>query len=264
MPFVALVMNLRPEAADRSLEEEFAMDATAASWLPYEMLATLKTDLRAALQRSLERGLLTLAIIKQGRGEWSLRVTALGEEGFLSLSMLLQAFAICPGFLLRQRRWVVEVADLAHSCWAGTSAWADFLGKPTGHTLKFHLGTPLVVPSLREASGHRDFYFPQPLPVFAELERRWRDLGGPPLPSNMLSLCEKGGCVVADYRLRSSPIALPERDCPGFLGWVAYECRSESTDCVAALTTLARFAFFSGVGHYTSCGMGATRVTIGP
>ncbi len=233
MPFVALVMNLKPEAADRSLEEELAMDATAASWLPYEMLATLKTDLRAALQRSLERGLLTLTIIKQGRGEWSLR-------------------------------WVVEVADLAHSCWAGTSAWADFLGKPTGHTLKFHLGTPLVVPSLREASGHRDFYFPQPLPVFAELERRWRDLGGPPLPSNMLSLCEKGGCVVADYRLRSSPIALPERDCPGFLGWVAYECRSESTDCVAALTTLARFAFFSGVGHYTSCGMGATRVTIGP
>src|SRR6266702_4617572 len=145
MPFVALVMNLKPEAADRSLEEELAMDATAASWLPYEMLATLKTDLRAALQRSLERGLLTLAIIKQGRGEWSLRVTALGEEGFLSLSMLLQAFAICLGFL----------------------------------------------------------------------------------------------------------------------GWVAYECRSETTDCVAALTALARFAFFSGVGHYTSCGMGATRVTIG-
>jgi CRISPR-associated endoribonuclease Cas6 len=264
MPFVALVMNLKPEAADRSLEEELAIDATAASWLLPEMLAILNRDLRVALQHSLERGLLTLAIIKQGRGAWSLRVTALGEEGLLSLSVLLQAFAICPVLHLRQRRWVVEVADLARSRWAGTSSWADFLGKPTGHMLRFHLGTPLVVPSLREASGHRAFYFPQPLPIFAELERRWRDLGGPSLPSDMLSLCERGGCVVADYRLRSSPIALPERDCPGFLGWVAYECRSASTDCVAALTALARFAFFSGVGHYTSCGMGATRVLIGP
>src|SRR5215472_6756607 len=124
------------------------------------------------------------------------------------------------------------------------------------------LGQFIFGRSLREASWRRAFYFPQPLPVFAELERRWRDLGGPPLPGNMLSLCERGGCVVADYRLRSSPIALPEGDCLGFLGWIAYECRSESTDCVAALTALARFAFFSGVGHHTSCGMGATRVTI--
>lgn len=263
MPFVALVMNLKPEITDRSLEEELAIDATAASRLLPEILAILDTDRRAALQHSLEGGLLTVAIIKQGRGAWSLRVTALGEEGLLSMSVLLQAFAICPVLRLQQRRWAVEVADLASSRWAGTSTWADFLGKPTGHMLRFHLGTPLVVPSLREASGHRAFYFPQPLPVFAELERRWRDLGGPPLPGNILSLCERGGCVVADYRLSTSPIPLPGRDCLGFLGWVAYECRNASTDGVAALTALARFAFFSGVGHYTSCGMGATWVKIG-
>ncbi len=263
MSFVALVMNLKPEVTDRSLEKELAIDATAASWLLPEMLAILNTDQRAALQHSLERDLLTMAIIKQGPGAWSLRVTALGEEGLLALSVLLQAFALCPVLRLQQRRWVVEVADLARSRWAGTSSWADFLSKPTGHMLRFHLGTPLVVPALREASGHHSFYFPQSLPVFAELQRRWRDLGGPTLPSDMLSLCERGGCVVADYRLRSSPIALPERDCLGYLGWIAYECRSASTDGVAALTALARFAFFSGVGHYTSCGMGATWVTIG-
>ncbi len=263
MPFVALVMNLKLEVTDRSLEEELAIEATAASRLLPQILAILDTDRRAALQHSLERGLLTVAIIKQGRGAWSLRVTALGEEGLLSMSVLLQVFAICPVLRLQRRRWVVEVADLARSRWAGTSSWADFLGKPTGHMLRFHLGTPLVVPSQREASDHRAFSFPQPLPVFAELERRWRDLGGPPLAGNILSLCERGGCVVADYRLSTSPIALPERDCLGFLGWVAYECRNASTDGVAALTALARFAFFSGVGHYTSCGMGTTWVTIG-
>ena len=263
MPFVALVMNLKPEVTDRSLEEELAIEATAASRLLPQILAILDTDRRAALQHTLERGLLTVAIIKQGRGAWALRVTALGEEGLLSMSMLLQAFTICPVLRLQRRRWVVEVADLARSRWAGTSSWADFLGKPTGHMFRFHLGTPLVVPALREANGHPAFSFPQPLPVFAELERRWRDLGGPPLAGNILSLCESGGCVVADYRLSTSPVALPERDGLGFLGWVAYECRNTSTDGVAALTALARFAFFSGVGHYTSCGMGATWVTIG-
>src|SRR5581483_7087114 len=124
------------------------------------------------------------------------------------------------------------------------------------------LGTPLVVPSIAETGEQSAFSFPHPLPVFAELVRRWRDLGGPPLPANVLSLCEEGGCVVADYRLRTSPLAIPEGDRPGFLGWIAYECRGASTDCVAALTALARFAFFAGVGCYTSRGMGATRVTI--
>jgi hypothetical protein len=263
MSFVALVVNLKSEATDRSREDEMAMDTPAASWLPHELLAALDTDLRTALQPALDRDLLTLTIIKRGRGAQSLRVTALAEDGLSSLSMLLQAFAIRPVLLLQQRRWVIEAADLAHSRWAGTSAWADFLGKPGGHTLRFHLGTPLVVPPLREASGRGAFHFPHPLPVFGELARRWRNLAGPPLPTDLLSLCERGGCVVADYRLSTSPIALPEGDRLGFFGWVAYECRNESTDFITAFTALARFAFFAGVGHYTSYGMGATRVTIG-
>ncbi len=227
------------------------------------MLAALDSGLRSTLQRSLERGFLTLAMIKRGRGALSLRVTAMAEEGLSSMSALLQAFALQPVLLLRERQWVAEATVLAHSSWAGTSAWADFLGEPTGRTLNFHLGTPLLVSSPAEASRGHTSHFPHPRLIFAELARRWQDLGGPTLPTDSLSLCENGGCVVADYRLHSSTIALPEGDRQGFLGWITYQCRSESTDFVAALAALARFAFFAGVGHFTACGMGATRVTIG-
>jgi CRISPR-associated endoribonuclease Cas6 len=264
MPFVALVMNLTLDAADDAFEEVRAMEAAIASGLPHELLAALDADLRAALERCLERGLLTLAIIKRGSGAWFLRVTALAEEGLASMSALLQAVARRPVLFLQQRRWAIEGVDLTNSRWAGTSSWTDFLGKPAGHMLRFHLGTPLVVPPLVERGRQPASFFPHPLPVFAELARRWRDLGGPALPIDVLSLCERGGCVVADYRLRTSPLALAEREQPGFLGWVAYACRSESRDGVAALAALARFAFFAGVGHYTSCGMGAARVTIEP
>ncbi len=109
------------------------------------MLAALDSDPRSTLQRSLERGFLTMAMIKRSRGALSLRVTAMAEEGLSSMSMLLQAFALHPVFLLRERKWTIEATDLAHSRWAGTSAWADFLAEPAGRTFKFHLGTPLVV-----------------------------------------------------------------------------------------------------------------------
>jgi CRISPR/Cas system endoribonuclease Cas6 (RAMP superfamily) len=263
MPFVALVMNLTMDAAGSACKGERALDATAAFRLPHKLLAALDPDLRAVLERSLERGLLTLAIIKQGPDAQSLRMTALAEEGLASMSRLLQALARRPALILQQRRWAIEGADLAHSPWAGTSDWADFLVKPGGQTLRFHLGTPLLMPPDGGEGGQRASFFPHPLPVFAELARRWRDLGGPPLPTDALSLCGRGGCVVADYRLRSCRVALAGQERPGFLGWVSYECRSASMDCVAALTALARFAFFAGVGCGASYGLGQARVTVG-
>lgn len=262
MSFVALVVNLKSMSTDRSIEQESVTDA-AAYMSPYEMFAAVDIDLLSTLQYSLERGHLTLSMIKHGRGALSLRVTAMAEEGHSSMSELLQAIALHPVLNWRQRQWAVEATDLTHSRWAGTSAWADFLAEPAGRTLNFHLGTPLVVSSPAAASEGRTSHFPHPRLVFAELARRWRDLGGPTLPADLLSRCEQGGCVVADYRLYGSTIALPEGGRQGFLGWIVYQCRSGSPDFVAALTALARFAFFAGLGHFTTCGMGATRVTIG-
>jgi len=263
MAFVALVMKLLEEDAVHFSEEK--IDANRAIGVsPRELLATANRDLVAALQPALERGTLTLAIIRRSKLPWCLRVTALTEEGLISLSTLLQAFAMRPVLRWQQQRWRVEVTGLERSPWARTSSWADFLDKPAGSLLRFQLGTPLVVPSSTEAGEWHTSPFPHPLPVFTELARRWRALGGPSLPADAPSMCEQAGCVVVDYSLRSCPLALPQRHQPGLLGWVTYMCRSKSMDRVAALSGLARFAFFAGVGCYTADGMGATRVTIGP
>ena len=265
MVFVALTMNLAAEDAGRLNGEQASLVPTI-DVSPRNLFATLNTDLAATLQPALERGALTLAIIKRGKEGcgWRLRVTALADEGLLCLGPLLQALATRPALLWGQRRWAVEAADTGRSPWAATNSWEDLLGQPAGRLLSFHLGTPLVMPSSAEAAGQPTSPFPHPLPVFAELARRWRDLGGPALSADALVACERGGCVVADYRLRSCQVALPERRQSGLLGWVTYECRSAPPQAVAALNALARFAFFAGVGRDTSCGMGATRVAIEP
>jgi CRISPR-associated endoribonuclease Cas6 len=263
MPFVALIANLKPTAGDHIRERGSVMDATASPTALYELLSALDPDLMPTLRCSLERYLLTLALLKQGRGAFSLRVTALAEEGLSSMSALLQAIACSPVLTWQRGEWALEATDMTQSRWAGISDWADFMAKPKGRTLTFHFGTPLVLPAQTEGDRGSIAHFPHPRPVFEMLARKWQELGGPALPSDVLSLCDQGGCVVSDYRLSGSRIPLPDRNHLGFLGWIAYQCRSESGDCIAALTALARFAFFAGVGCLTSWGMGATRIRFG-
>ncbi len=263
MPFVALIANLKPKAGDHMQDQGSVMDATASPTALYELLSALDADLMPTLRCSLERGLLTLALLKQGRCALSLRVTALTEEGLSSMSALLQAMACSPVLTWQRCEWALEATDMTQSRWAGISDWADFMAKPKGRTLTFHFGTPLVLPAQTEGDRGSIAHFPHPRPVFEMLKRKWQEFDGPALPSDVLSLCDQGGCVVTDYCLRSSRIALPDRDHQGFLGRIAYQCRSESGDCNAALTALARFAFFAGIGCLTSRGMGATRIRIG-
>jgi CRISPR-associated endoribonuclease Cas6 len=263
MPFVAFIANLKPTAGDQVPEQGSVMDVTASPMALYELLSAIDPDLTSTLRCSLERGLLTLALLKQGRGALSLRVTALAEEGLSSMSALFQAIAFHPVLTWQRVQWALEATDMSQSYWAGISDWADFMAKPKGRTLTFHFGTPLVLPSQTEGDRGSIAHFPHPRPVFEMLTRKWQVFDGPALPPDVLSLCDQGGCVVSDYRLSSSRITLPDRDHQGFLGWIAYQCRSESSDCIAALTALARFSFFAGVGCLTSWGMGATRIRIG-
>jgi len=228
MPFVALIADLKPTSGDHMQEQESVMDATASPMALYELLSAIDPNLMPTLRCLLERGFLTIALLKQGRGALSLRITALAEEGLSSMSALLQAIACSPVLTWQRGQWALEAPDMNQSRWAGISDWADFMVKPKGRTLTFQFGTPLVLPSQTGGDGSPVAHFPHPRPIFEVLERKWREFGGPALPSNVLSLCEQGGYVVTDYRLRSSRIALPDRDYQGFLGWIAYQCRSES------------------------------------
>src|SRR5262249_47299815 len=154
-----------------------------------------------------------------------------------------------PSFHLGKRWYTCDSTNLSHSVWAGLSTWADFLTPPYGHTIRFHLGTPLV---LTKETAH----FPSPRLLIRRLVHRWHMLGGPPLPTDIEPLLDNGSIVIADYRLIARRMHLGEQDQLGFRGWISYECLTKHVDAQAALTALARFAFFAGIGDLTQFGMG--------
>jgi hypothetical protein len=267
MSFVALLIHLKPVST-----------GLAPSW--DEVWGTGETilrELRAAVSASsgtyqtIQEGCaqpapLTPTLLLDEHHRLSLRITVLGESGLPSVAPLLDTLAAYPLLRLGNRRYMAEAADLSHSAWAGLSTWADFLAPPYGQTIKLHLGTPLVLLPDAGAAGERSFHFPFPRPLFAELARRWQELGGPPLPvgsRDLLSLLSDGGIVLADYRLRLSQVLLDGRVQSGFRGWICYECRRSASAARATLAALSRFAFFAGVGAFAEFGMGATRITIG-
>jgi CRISPR-associated endoribonuclease Cas6 len=266
MSFVALLIHLQPAPGSRACSEEVGgAGNTPILQTVQGALSVSGGKLRPFQKRGTDQTPFALALLPGESRRLSLRVTALGEAGCASIPQLLDALAAHPPFPIGMRSYTVEAVDLSRSVWAGLATWADFLASPDGHTIRLHLGTPLVLsPGDRNPEG-RISHFPSPHPIFAELARRWNALSGPPLPVGSLALSpllEDGGIVVADHRLRSAPVLLDGRTQLGLLGWVCYECRTQAPAARATLAALARFAFFAGVGGATSLGMGVARVTI--
>jgi CRISPR-associated endoribonuclease Cas6 len=193
----------------------------------------------------------------------SLRITTLSERGSLSIPFFLDTLTTEANIRIGTRRYRVSEALLSHSPWAGLSSWADFLAPPYGQTVRLHLGSPLVLP--KEADTASGYHFPVPCQIFAELARRWQELGGPPLPiktSDLFPWLLDGSIVLANYRLHGCQVLLDGHLQLGFRGWISYQCRSSVEAARVLLTALSRFAFFAGVETGTERGMGTTRVTI--
>ncbi len=194
----------------------------------------------------------------------ALRITILGETSIPSVPLLLDALTAQPALRVGRHHYRVKEVLLSGTPWAGLSTWADLLSPPHPQTIWLHLGTPLVLPKDPSVASGRVYHFPAPRPVFAELARRWQELGGPPLPMppcDLLPLLEDGSIVLTAYRLQARAMQLDGRVHPGFHGWLSYQCRAQSEALRASFVALARFAFFAGAGTETARGMGATRIS---
>ncbi len=267
MSFVALLIHLKPVSTGLAPSWDEVWGTGEAMLRELRSAVSASSGTSHAIQEGCAQPApLTPTLLLDEHHQLSLRVTVLGESGLPSVASLLDTLTAYPLLRLGNRRYMAEAADLSHSAWAGLSTWADFLAPPYGQTIKLHLGTPLVLLPGAGAAGEQSFHFPFPRPLFAELARRWQELGGPPLPvgsRDLLPLLEDGGIVLADYRLRLSQVLLDGRVQSGFRGWICYECRRSASAARATLAALSRFAFFAGVGAFAEFGMGATRITIG-
>lgn len=267
MSFVALVIHLKPASAGLAPSWDELWGTGEARLRELRAVAFASSGLSQTIQESgAQPAPLTPTLLLDERRQLFLRVTVLEESGLPSLASLLDTLAARPLLLLGNRRYKAEAADLSRSAWAGLATWADFLALPYEQTTRLRLGTPLILPPDAGAPGERSFHFPFPRPLFAELARRWQQLGGPPLPiasCDLPPLLENGSIVLADYRLSLSQVPLAGRVQSGFRGWICYECRTSAPAVRATLAALARFTFFAGIGAFTEFGMGATRIAMG-
>ncbi len=267
MSFVALVIHLKPLSTGPAPSWDEVWETGEARLRELRAAVSARSGTSHTIQEDdAPPAPLTPTLLLDEQHRLSLRVTVLEEAGLLSVPLLLDALTVPAPLQIGIRQYSIEAAGLSHSAWAGLSTWADFLAPPYGESIKLHLGSPLVLLPDAGADGEQRFHFPVPRLLFAGLARRWQELGGPPLPldsHDLLPLLSDGGVVLADYRLRSSQVLLDGRVQFGFRGWISYECRQSASAARAMLAALARFAFFAGVGAFTECGMGATRIAIG-
>jgi CRISPR-associated endoribonuclease Cas6 len=103
--------------------------------------------------------------------------------------------------------------------------------------------------------NERQIFLPLPELVFGGLLRRWRLLVESEAWLNLEAILPQ--IEIHNYRVESHAVQLKsDRTLRGFCGETEYSFRNVTESEQRALSTLAFFAFFSGVGYKTSQGMG--------
>lgn len=108
-------------------------------------------------------------------------------------------------------------------------------------------------------TAHRDYLFPAPERVFANLGERWTAMGWPLL--NEINLNRIAGKPLR-YQVGEHPCARGVRQM-GWIGAVEYDLTGLGIEQQEAAWALMRFAEWRGIGAHTGYGMGVTRIAGG-
>ncbi|MBL7618806.1 CRISPR-associated endoribonuclease Cas6 [Frankia sp. AgB1.8] len=132
----------------------------------------------------------------------------------------------------------------------------------------FQLVTPCAFGTAREEGARRQRVFPEPEWVFTSLAQRWRT-NAPDLRGPDGAAFDLGGAVdaaernlqVVEFDLHSAehlvkPKVPPLRGAVGTVRYTLAEAASVSVDARHALSALATFATYAGLGDRTTVGMG--------
>ncbi len=116
-------------------------------------------------------------------------------------------------------------------------------------TLRFHSPTAF-------RQNLRNLPIPLPLQVFGGLRRKWESYSPVPLPAPLPDEV-LDDIVISQLRLSSKLWVYPKHKSVGAVGRCTYELLGKHDEqTLRALSVLADFAFFAGVGYRTTMGMG--------
>lgn len=220
---------------------------------------------------ALDRGQ-TLAV-HPGQVYW-LRITTLDAAIFDSFvrALLLKAQSLV--FRIGQANFAVsrlitqpEEAEQEHAQVASSSFAELYLLEEARECYRFAFSTPTVFSLGKKSWGKYLHLFPEPASVFDSLACQWENFAPVDLrlerhnltPRGIKCWCEEY-VVVSDYALTTSHLHAKRFGQIGFQGTITYDVKGNRKSSEARwLSTLARFAFFSGVGYKTTMGMGQAR-----
>lgn len=214
--------------------------------------------------------------VRPGESFW-VRFTAL-EKGVIEA---FERFATRPPGEIEydNRQWGVEamVTDPEAHPWAGRAHFADLLGLSTPPVPSPKITLNFASPTSFRSKGV-DVPLPIPWLVFHSLSERWQVSIPIPLPDSLLDFVEQF-VVLTRYQLETSIIGGKNASKRiGFMGETTFSLMVDNDslkkhdpalhqtlsahrpELLQALSTLVRFAFFSGVGRQTTTGMGMCKV----
>jgi CRISPR-associated endoribonuclease Cas6 len=259
MYFVAMTIPLQLHDRQTPL---CAADGLYAHAAIIQTISSMDREAGSTLHDMYRHKRMSLAFIESTHYAATLRLTFMAPDGLKLGNLLVNGLSRHPTLQLGRTYCNVGAIDLSDSAWSGLATWADLSSETGAQRMSFTFAAPTAI-TKRDAAGHRFMaLLPEPDAVFGGLAKRWRDLGGPQLPQDLDQSLLDGSCVISNYALHSVEFHTSERTQIGFVGHVVYECRYAPLSFTAALSSLTRFAFFSGVGYQTARGMGAVRTTI--
>lgn len=144
--------------------------------------------------------------------------------------------------------------------WIGMATWEALITLPPQQLVTLRFSSPTAF-----SLGQRIFdLFPQPLLVWESALRDWNKYA----PNSLKMEKEQIRTFTQQYiRICSSFLSTETQNFlgyvqKGFVGTCTYALEEHKTSSL--LTTLARFAFYAGIGSKTTMGMGQTRIELSP
>lgn len=168
------------------------------------------------------------------------------------------------GVQLHGQHFRVEqvIVDPALDARTGKLNYADLVVQPPqpGRTVKMVFASPTAF----HKTGDISYPLPSPELVFGSLQDRWMRFSSVPLPADVKAAA-LARLEVDAYALRTQRVSFERAGrggVNGFVGQVTYRLTTGDALLKQAVTALARYALYAGVGVRTTMGLGQARALL--
>lgn len=266
----SVILRIRPTHADTV---PAWLGRAAHAWF-LDALRQIQPDLSAAVHDTSGAKPFTVSsLLTDTRGDllqltprraYSLRLTTLHPDlTHMMIGGLIPRW-LETGVQLHSQHFRVEqvIIDPALDAQTGKTTYADLLAQPpqSGRAIKMIFLSPTAF----HKTGEINYPLPSPELVFGNLQDRWNRFSPVPLPADVKATA-LASLEIDSYTLRTRRISFERAGrgvFTGFVGEVTYRLTTGDPTLKEAVSALARYALYAGVGVRTTMGLGQARASL--